>query len=204
MTDFLDIKKARYTVRDYGSRELERAKLHRIYEAGRWAPTAVNLQPQRIIVLDGEEGRARIREFTTFRYDPKYAALAAESADKEREVNSYHYNARIGLLVCYDSDICWKHPSSGKSSGETDATIVATHMMLEAASIGVGSSWISYFDEDKARRLLSIPTRIIPVVLLLLRYPSESSKPNTVVAGKRHPLDQTVFYGKLCDGVWER
>ena len=49
------------------------------------------------------------------------------------------------------------HPQNGQSSGSTDATIVTTHMMLEAASIGLGSVWISYFDHDKARELLAIP-----------------------------------------------
>ena len=30
------------------------------------------------------------------------------------------------------------------------------HMMLEAASLDLGSAWISYFDEDKARILLEL------------------------------------------------
>jgi nitroreductase len=61
------------------------------------------------------------------------------------------------LFVCYDKTVCWQHPQNEKSSGATDATIVATHMMLEAASIGLGTVWISYFDEDKARRCLICP-----------------------------------------------
>ncbi|MBQ3973964.1 MAG: nitroreductase family protein, partial [Lachnospiraceae bacterium] len=61
------------------------------------------------------------------------------------------------FLVCYDRNVCWQHPQSGESSGLIDATIVQTHMMLEAASLGLGTVWISYFDKEKARELLQIP-----------------------------------------------
>ena len=40
-------------------------------------------------------------------------------------------------MVCYDKKACWKHLESGVSSGQTDAVIVATHMMLEAVSLGL-------------------------------------------------------------------
>jgi nitroreductase len=67
-------------------------------------------------------------------------------------------------------------------------------MILEAASIGVGSSWISYFDKEKAKKLLNLSEKFEPMVLLLLGYPTEDSKPNNVLAGKRLPIEKTVFY----------
>lgn len=196
MNDILDIEKMRYTVRSYSDKKLEQEKLDKILEAGRWAPTAVNYQPQRIMVLNTEETLLKVKEFTTFGYNEYYAKIAKECADEKNGKNSYHYNASTALLVCYDKEVCWKHPENEESSGEVDATIVTTHMMLEAAAIGVGSSWISYFDKEKAKKLLDLPENIEPLVLLLLGYPKEESKPNSTLSGKRLPIEDTVFYNK--------
>lgn len=106
--DFMEISKKRVTVQQFAQTPVEDEKIHKILEAGRWSPTAVNAQPQRILVL----------------------------------------------FIAYDKTACWTHLQSGENSGATDATIVATHMMLEAASIDLGTVWISYFDKTKARELL--------------------------------------------------
>ena len=52
---FSDLVKQRYSVRKYDSRPVESEKLTMILEAGRLAPTAVNYQPQRILVVQGED-----------------------------------------------------------------------------------------------------------------------------------------------------
>ena len=64
--DFQDISRMRVTVRKYDQRPVERAKVEKILEAGRWAPTAVDLQPQRILVLDTPEALDKVRQFCTF------------------------------------------------------------------------------------------------------------------------------------------
>lgn len=196
MSDILDIEKMRYTVRSYSDKKLEQEKLDKILEAGRWAPTAVNYQPQRIMVLDNEETLLKVKDFTTFGYKEEYAKLTKECVNEEKTKMSYHYNAQTAFLVCYDKEVCWKHPENGASSGEIDATIVTTHMMLEAAAIGVGSSWISYFDKEKAKKLLDLPENIEPVIILLLGYPTEESKPNNTLSGKRLPIEKTVSYNQ--------
>ena len=52
---FSDLVKQRYSVRKYDSRPIEAEKLTAILEAGRLAPTGVNYQPQRILVVQGED-----------------------------------------------------------------------------------------------------------------------------------------------------
>lgn len=41
----MDISKKRVTVRKFSQKPVEEEKVNRILEAGRWSPTAVNLQP---------------------------------------------------------------------------------------------------------------------------------------------------------------
>lgn len=195
--DFMDISKMRVTVRQFDHRPVERDKVMKILEAGRWSPTAVNYQPQRVLVLDTPENLAKVKEFCTFGYDKKYVDLTKECDDHAHGHNVYYYGAPLVLFVCYDKTVCWHHPQNKKSSGSTDATIVATHMMLEAASIGLGTVWISYFNEDKAKCLLNIPEDWQPVCMLYIGYPADDFVPNPHMSGKRLPLEKTCFYNQL-------
>ena len=52
--EFMDLAKARFSLRSYSDRDVEPEKLTKILEAGRIAPTAKNNQPQRIFVLQGD------------------------------------------------------------------------------------------------------------------------------------------------------
>lgn len=192
--DFMDISKMRITVRQFSKKEVEKEKIDKILEAGRWAPTAVNYQPQRIIVLNSSENLKKVREFCTFGYDKKYADLAKECFDEKGQQNIYYYGSPLVLMVCYDKDVCWKHPKSNESSGIVDASIVSTHMMLEAASIGLGTVWISYFDKDKARKLLNIPNNWEMANMLYIGYPADDFTPNPNMSGKRYDVSHTARY----------
>ena len=66
--DFMDISKKRITVRKFAQTPIEDEKVQKILEAGRCSPTAVNAQPQRIIVLNTPESLAKVREFCSFGY----------------------------------------------------------------------------------------------------------------------------------------
>lgn len=197
MTDLMDISRRRHTVRSYADRPVEPEKLAAVLEAGRWAPTAVNAQPQRIVVLDTPENLAKVREFCIFGWQKKYVDLASESDTPEHDRIVLYYGAPVVLLVCYDRNACWHHPQTGETSGATDATIVATHMMLEAASIGLGSAWISYFDHDKARELLGVPESWEMVCMLYLGYEAEGAAVHQHLSGSRKPLDETCFFKKM-------
>ena len=173
MTDFLELCKARYSVRSFSDRKVEPEKLEKILEAGRVAPTAVNFQPQVIYVLQSPDAVAKMASVTP-----------------------YMFHAPQALLVCYDENICWKnhkHEVDGHSAGEMDATIVLTHMMLQAWELGIGSCWVCSFDFKKTRELFNLPPNIKPVALMPIGY----AAPDGVASDrhpKRKPLSETVHY----------
>ena len=200
MSVFTDLMHRRHTVRSYAQTPIEPEKLAAVLEAGRWAPTAVNAQPQRILVLDAPESLAKVREFCTFGWKREYVALAKVCDTSEHDRIELYYDAPVVLLVCYDRDACWTHPESGASSGSTDATIVATHMMLEATAQGLGSAWISYFDKEKARELLCVPENWEVCSMLYLGYPAAEEEPARI-SGQRKPLEETCFFNKVPCGM---
>ena len=194
--DFIEISKKRVTVRKFSQKPVEDEKIEKILQAGRWSPTAVNLQPQRILVLNTPENLDKVRQFCSFGYTQKYVDLAKECDNKEQGKVNFYYGAPLVLFVCYDATACWIHPQSGKSSGATDATIVATHMMLEAASLDLGSVWISYFDEEIARDLLELPESWQSVCMLYIGYPADDYEPHKKMSGHRKPLTETCFWNE--------
>lgn len=152
--EFLDLAKKRYSVTQYDARRIEPAVLDKILEAGMLAPTACNNQPQRILVIRTQERKQKL------------SCLA--------KADMYFDTA---LLVCWDETACWHRPADGKSSGEIDASIVTTHMMMEAADQGVGSIWVMNWDPNKMRETFELPENIQPMALLYLGYPTADSTP---------------------------
>ena len=86
------------------------ATINAILEAGRPAPTAKNLQGQRIYVVQSAEGLAKIDALTPCRY-----------------------GAPTVLVVVYDRNSVFVFPGGKANPGEEDASIAATHMMLAEA-----------------------------------------------------------------------
>lgn len=168
--DFFDVIKNRYSCKKYDGRQITREQLDAILEAGRLAPTAKNLQEQHIYVVQSEEGLAKIDAVTPCRYQCKTV-----------------------LAVAYRKDNVYTYPNNHYSSGAEDATIVATHMMLAAAAVGVDSCWINCFDPDRLAMLLGMPETEELVMLLDLGYADTGAGPLPNHA-LRKPLGETVTY----------
>ena len=123
--EFKEVVARRYSCKRYGARQVEPEKIEAVLEAGRLAPTARNLQEQRIYVVQSEEGLAKIDKLTPCRY-----------------------GAPTVVIVAYDKNGAFPYPGGKYDSGAEDATIVATHMILAAADEGIDSCWLNYFDPD--------------------------------------------------------
>ena len=166
---FLELAEDRYSVRSYSDRPIEQEKMDRILRAGQIAPTAVNFQPQKIYVLKSSEALQKVRTVTRFAY-----------------------NAPVVLLVCVDQTQVWRSSSEPYDTGEMDASIVCTHMMLEAWELGIGSVWVRGFDSRQVAKVFGLPKHIKPICLLPIGYPSENSKPYAQWHFSYKPLSETV------------
>jgi nitroreductase len=163
--NFRELAAERYSVRQFKNEPVEQAKIDLVLEAARLAPTAANKQPQRILVITGEEALARVDNCTSCRFA-----------------------APLVFLVSYDTNVCWVRGKYDKAkSGEIDASIVATHMMLQAADIGLGTTWVMHFDPVKTREEFGLPPNIIPVAFLPAGYPAGDAAPSGMHALREPP-----------------
>jgi nitroreductase len=60
MTNFYELAKTRYSVRNYSDVSVAEEKLKYILECGRIAPSAANYQPWHIIVIRNSEMRRKL------------------------------------------------------------------------------------------------------------------------------------------------
>ena len=168
--ELLDVMQQRYSVRKFDTKNIEEEKLDKILEAGRIAPTACYFQPQRILVIRKKENIDKLKKCTPFTFD-----------------------APVILLVCVDKDISWVRKYDKKNHGEIDVSIVTAQMMLEAASIGIGSTWVCSFDPQKVKEEFCLPSNYEPINILPLGYPKKEGKPSEKHY-ERYELSKTVFY----------
>ncbi len=168
--EFKEVVKNRYSCKKFSDRQVEPEKLTAILEAGRLAPTAKNLQEQSIYVVQSPDALAKVDTLTPCRY-----------------------NAPTVLVVAYDKDNVFTYPGGRKNSGDEDATIVATQMILAAEDEGVNSCWLNFFDPDKVAETLGLPANEEVLMLMDLGYAAEGAGP-LANHSSRKPLSETVKY----------
>lgn len=153
--DFLELSKKRYSVLNYQKKDISTEIIHKILESATSAPTACNFQPIKIKVLHTESDRQKLNRVVPSKY---YVPAA--------------------FLVCYDKNVCWKRSFDGKTSGEIDASIVTTHMMMEATDLGLGSIWVMYWDPEAMKSEFELPEQYEPVALLITGYAEDNIAPH--------------------------
>ncbi|KUO53421.1 MAG: nitroreductase [Desulfitibacter sp. BRH_c19] len=168
---FLDLAKSRYSVRKYKDVPVEKEKLLQVLEAGRVAPSAVNLQPCHFIVLQDEVIRQKI--FETYK-------------------KSWFQQAPVIIVVCGNHKTSW-HRTDGKDHCDIDIAIAVDHMTLSAVDNGLGTCWVCAFDAAKCRQVLGLPDDIEPIVLLPLGYPDDQTDVNRHDT-KRKKLEEIVSW----------
>lgn len=167
---FTQVIENRYSCKNFSARQLAPAQLDAILAAGRVAPTAKNLQEQRIYVIQSAQGLAKIDTATPCRY-----------------------GAPTCLVVAFDRSSVFTYPGGKRDSGVEDASIVATHLMLAAANAGVDSCWLNFFDPDKLAQALGLPENEEILMILDLGFAAEGVTPLPNHSARK-PLTETVRY----------
>ena len=153
--EFLELVKERYSVRKFADKKIEEEKLKKVLEIGLLAPTAKNLQPLKVYVLQSKEALDKIDALTHCRF-----------------------GASIVLLFVYNTDEDWKNPlEDGVHAGVEDVSIVATHIMLAAKNEGLDTCWCNYFSNSKLEESFDIPKNEKSVLIMPIGYADSTSIP---------------------------
>ena len=168
--EFLELAKERYSVRKMKTERVKQEDLDKILEAARLSPTAKNMQRERLLVINTEEGIEKIKQCT-----------------------SCDFGASTIIVISYEKDDKQDESEESRKYGLIDTGIVATHMCLEATNIGLGTTMVGLFDRELTRKLFNIPAKYQPELLLPIGYIDR--KPS-ILHERRKPIEELVKYNE--------
>jgi nitroreductase len=173
----LDVFEAIYgrrSNRKFRSNPPPKEAIEKILDAGRYAPSAGNVQPWKFIVIRNDETRRKLA----------YAALS----------QGFIAEAPVNIVVCVD--LVEARTSYGVR-GETlyciqDTAAAIENMLLAAYALGLGTCWVGAFNEEAVSRILDIPAGYRPIAIIPVGYPDEKPRPRP-----RKSLKEIVNFEKF-------
>jgi len=165
---FLHLLKERRSIRRYRPDPVPAEMVSKLLEAGRWAPSANNLQPWVFIVVRDEKIRTQVAQYAAY-----YAAPQAQVSQ-----------APLLIVLCgVIRDRVYREFLNG------DVGLAGLQMMLQAKVMGLGTCWIGGLDRKAIAGILRIPDYLEIVSMLAVGFPAEDPEPRP-----RKPLGEIVHY----------
>jgi nitroreductase len=160
----------RRTIRKFTMQEVPMEILGVILDAGRYAPSAGNLQNWKFILIKNKDNRAKIAEASMQQMWIAEAPVIVVVCAEIEKVRQY-YGIRGERLYAIQN-----------------CAAAIQNMLLTAHALGLASAWIGAFDETMLRRAINIPEDIRPQAILPIGYPDE------IVPAPTHYMLENVCY----------
>ncbi|MCM8800306.1 MAG: nitroreductase family protein [Candidatus Omnitrophica bacterium] len=150
--DILEVIKTRRSIRKYKKDSPKDLDIEKILEAARWAPSGLNNQPWRFMVIKDKETKDRLAQFTKYGYIIKSApVIIVVCLDKE---SSYHYQKDLMAVgACIQN------------------------MLLEAHSLDLGTCWLGEIlnKKEDVEKFLNLKENLELTAVISLGYPDEKA-----------------------------
>lgn len=170
--DVLELIKKRRSIRDYLDKKVENDKLFKVLEAGRWSPSSGNVQNWRFVVINDEAIKSRLADACLGQYWIMNAPLLIAVLSDD---------SKLRLLFGQRGEM---------SYSIQNCSVAMQNMMLEAENLGLGTSWVGAYDEEKILRILRVAD---PNIVLRGIFAMGYSK-NTPSPPVRIDLDKLVYF----------
>ncbi len=160
----------RRTIRQYQGKELGKDQIATLIDAGRYAPSAGNLQNWRFIVVRNPSVKAKLSDACVQQVFIEQAPVVIViTADLDKA--EAFYGAR------------------GKEVySRQNAAAAAQNILLCAHDLGLSGAWVSAFDEAMISRVLGLPGHVRAEVVIPIGYPDEQ-----VPIPPRFPIEGILF-----------
>jgi nitroreductase len=153
--DTIEAIMTRRSIRKYTDNRVPAEAVEQLLRAGMAAPSAANEQPWHFVVITERKTLVQVPAFHPHSHMLKEAALA--------------------ILVCNDSVL-----ELNKGRGVLDCSAATENILLAAHDLGLGAVWVGIYPVEERmngmRKLLNMPTRIIPISLVSIGYPDERTR----------------------------
>ncbi len=190
--------RSRRSIRIYQRRAVEKEKLDRVLQAGRFAPSGGNRQPLRYVVLQSQERIAAVREIAISALGKRARRIQKEMerkreggeilsiADQTLQTYAGIWLSMLDLfkqgtdrLFHHAPTVVICHGNPAAPTLEVDAGLAAMQMVLMAETIGLGTCFCHFLvfaieESPELRQALQIPEDNKVVLSFMTGYPDVS------------------------------
>ena len=181
--NFEDVVFNRHSVKEFKDTKIDREEMMEILREATLAPSSVNLQPWRFVIVESDEGKDKLRPLIKFnvRQNDTSAAMILIFGDMkcyEKADEIYSMAVEKGYMP---EDVkkqlmglfvpAYKSFSKQKMNDvvKIDASLMAMQLMLVARAHGYDTNAIGGFEEDKLAAAFDLdPERYVPVMILAI------------------------------------
>ncbi|MGD6805546.1 MAG: nitroreductase family protein [Candidatus Bathyarchaeia archaeon] len=158
--------KGRRSVRAFTNEPVSKEQLDAVLEAGVWAPTGMNRQPWRFIVIEDKKLIKLVSDETKELVKKNMPPLAAQfNTDKD----VICYNAPMLVLICTEKDPQWSNVNL------LDSVLAAQNMFLKAYELGLGTCYMGFVQflngKPEVLRRIGVPENFDMMVPFVIGHP---------------------------------
>ena len=193
-TDFMEIVRGRRSIRNYDTNvKISKEEMTQILEEATLAPSSVNMQPWRFLVIDSEEGKATLAplaKFNQVQVETSSAVIAifGDMNAVDQLENIYDTAVAKGLMPQEVRDrqvpaIQGMYSSVSandlKDSILIDSGLVSMQLMLVARAHGYDTNPIGGYEKDQIAEAFGLEKdRYVPVMLLSIGKAVDAGYPS--------------------------
>lgn len=189
----------RFAARAFSEKKIEKDEIDQILEMIRLSPSAMNLQPWKIKVIDDDNLKEELYQNS---WDQKHIKTCSHvllmcantdlEGQAEKIINGIKASGAPDEVLEFYKMVA-KRLTQGKSEqllceAQKNVFIATTQGAYAAKSLGIDSCIVQGFDPEAFARILKLPDNIVPTVILVLGYALE--EPSTKI---RFPKEEIML-----------
>lgn len=187
--EFMEVIKARRSVRKFSQVPVPDEEIEILLDAARLAPSGLNIQPWRFVIVKNKSVREQLSKATLATYAMEAPVLIVCCADLEVLSSIENRVSELQKVGAF-SGTCFQgytaedflaggtlNESSIKANLALQVAIAIEHLALQAVDRGLGTCWIASFNEKQVKKIVGINDRYGIVALLPVGYPLYQPEP---------------------------
>jgi len=205
--DTLEAIRRRRSIRKFKPDPVAPELITEVLEAARLAPSGTNAQPWKFVVVRSPAKRQALCEAAygqpMFRQAPVIVvALGDRKIFKKRlrrgmelvDIGAVDRQVMETVAKVYQNRAT--DPAALDISIRINCAIAVEHLILAAASLGLGSCWAMLIKAEEVTEVLDLPDWLFPFAMIPIGHADEDPPPRP-----RYPLEETAFDEDL-DHPW--
>ncbi len=165
--DVIEFIKSRRSIRFFEDKPIEKEIIHKVLEAGRWAPSGLNNQPWKFVVITNQEMKKRIGELSHYK---RIFVDAPVLIGIFLDVSLIYHREKdiMGIGACFEN------------------------ILLAIHGLGLGGVWLGEIlkAKNEVRKILELPENLELMGFIAFGYPDKDKIKDT--KSKRKDLSELI------------